>query len=175
MELAYGKSLPERKRQSGHVNVFGSNGIVGNHNEKLVDGPGIIIGRKGTAGTIIWSHSDFFPIDTTFYIVAKNHIMSLLYLYHELHAQDLPHLISDSAVPGLNRNIVYMNRIVIPPTFLINKFDLIVAPFFSQMNVKNEENNKLENTRDTLLPKLISGQIRINDPEQFLNERGIEN
>lgn len=67
-EFAYGKGLKSEKRTEGEYLVVGSNGIVGTHNEYLVEGPGIVIGRKGTIGEVAWIHKNFFPIDTTFYI-----------------------------------------------------------------------------------------------------------
>ena len=68
IEFAYGKGLPETKRQGGEYPVIGSNGIIGSHSDYLVEGPGIVIGRKGTLGEVYWVEKNFFPIDTTFYI-----------------------------------------------------------------------------------------------------------
>ena len=99
-EFAYGKSLPQKKRISGEILVYGSNGIVGTHNEALVEGPGIIVGRKGNPGIITWAANDFFPIDTTFYIITN---MPMLFAFYQLDCLDLPRLSADSAVPGLNR------------------------------------------------------------------------
>lgn len=48
IELAYGKALKADNRALGEVPVYGSGGIVGYHNESLVNGPGIVVGRKGT-------------------------------------------------------------------------------------------------------------------------------
>jgi len=45
VELVYGKSLPDRDRQKGEFPVYGSNGIVGQHNQSITKGPGIVIGR----------------------------------------------------------------------------------------------------------------------------------
>ena len=64
----YGKGLPQKKRLSGPFKVYGSNGCVDNHNESHVNGPGIIIGRKGSVGAVHLSLEPFWPIDTTFYI-----------------------------------------------------------------------------------------------------------
>jgi len=63
-EFAYGKGLKADERQSGSIPVYGSNGQVGWHDEALVGGPGVVIGRKGNPGTVVWSQTDFFPIDT---------------------------------------------------------------------------------------------------------------
>ena len=66
-EFHYGDSLKENRRQPGHVPVFGSNGIVGWHNEATTSGPTIVIGRKGSIGEINWSDVPCFPIDTTYF------------------------------------------------------------------------------------------------------------
>lgn len=71
IELAYGKALKADNRRDGAIPVYGSNGQVGWHDEKLVSGPGIVVGRKGNPGIVIWVDSDFFPIDTTFYVLPK--------------------------------------------------------------------------------------------------------
>jgi len=68
LELAYGKALKAEDRQEGTVPVYGSNGQVGLHDERLVAGPGIIVGRKGNPGIVTWTPTDFFAIDTTFSI-----------------------------------------------------------------------------------------------------------
>ena len=64
--LNYGKSLPKNKRLSGDVPVYGSAGLIGWHNKALVQSRGIIIGRKGTIGSVYKSEVPFFPIDTSF-------------------------------------------------------------------------------------------------------------
>ena len=106
IELAYGKSLPSQARQSGRIGVFGSNGLVGTHTESCVDGPGIIVGRKGSVGEIVYSHQPFWPIDTTYYVVNK-HNHNWRFLYYLLQHCDLTGLNSHSAVPGLNREDAY--------------------------------------------------------------------
>ena len=80
IELAYGKALKEENRRAGSIPVFGSNGQIGWHDQKLVDGPGIIVGRKGNPGVVTWAPTDFFAIDTTFYVVPKTECRSLQFL-----------------------------------------------------------------------------------------------
>ena len=67
-EFRYGKSLPEAVRRAGHVAVFGSNGIVGSHDEAITDGRAIIVGRKGSVGAVQLSEDACWPIDTTYFI-----------------------------------------------------------------------------------------------------------
>ena len=113
IELAYGKSLPAQAREAGPFEVFGSNGCVGNHSEPLVSGPGIIVGRKGSAGQVAYSNQDFWAIDTTYYVVNKNG-HNWRFLYHLLSCAGLDELNSHSAVPGLNREIAYSVPISLP-------------------------------------------------------------
>jgi len=169
LEFAYGKSLKEEMRKPGNIPVYGSNGQVGWHNQALVDGPGIVVGRKGHPGTVKFVFTPFYPIDTTFYVIPKGSIKSFFYLYYALYFQDLKSLAADSAVPGLNRNIVYMNHVLIPPSKLLLLFDKIIESIFKKIESQEKQNSLLINIRDTLLPKLISGQISIKDAEKFLN------
>jgi len=84
LELVYGKSLPKTKRTDGNIPVYGSNGIVGFHCEAIVNEPGIIVGRKGSAGNIHFSKVPFCPIDTTFYITQQHSKLELDFLYYAL-------------------------------------------------------------------------------------------
>ena len=61
-----------KNRVAGAIPVYGSNGIVGSHNEAIVEAPGLIVGRKGSAGQIHRSLGPFCPIDTTFYVTAAD-------------------------------------------------------------------------------------------------------
>ena len=160
-ELAYGKALKEEIRRSGTILVFGSNGQVGWHDEALVKGPGIVVGRKGNPGTVTWAPTDFFPIDTTFYAVPKGECRSLYFLFYALRAHDLASLGADSAVPGLNRNMVYLSEQILPPPDVQDAFDEQVGPLFERISHNDEESRTLAALRDALLPKLLSGTLRV--------------
>lgn len=112
IELAYGKGLPQRSRIPGEFPVFGSNGQVDTHNESLLNGPGIIVGRKGSVGEVIWTNKDFWPIDTTYYVKLKNQDDNLKYWYYQLKTLGLNHLNSHSAIPGLNRDVAYAKPVI---------------------------------------------------------------
>ena len=68
LEFKYGKSLPAKRREGASYSVFGSNGMVGRHSEALVEGPVLIIGRKGSIGEIHQGDEPCWPIDTTYFI-----------------------------------------------------------------------------------------------------------
>ena len=161
VELAYGKALRAADRKGGQVPVYGSNGQVGWHDEKLADGPGIVIGRKGNPGTVTWAHGDFFPIDTTFYVVPRSANGGLPFFFFALTSQDLPSLSADSAVPGLNRNLAYMNKQLAPNRKLVDAFNGFATEIFTRRHHLEEESRSVAAQRDALLPKLVSGQLRL--------------
>jgi type I restriction enzyme S subunit len=162
VQLAYGKPLKEESRQPGKVAVYGSNGPIGLHSKALVRGPGIIIGRKGNPGKVTFSTEDFFPIDTTFYVIPKAQISSIYFLFHVLSLQDLESLNADSAVPGLNRNVAYLNKILVPPSKIVQAFDVRIGnTIYNKISINTAEIYTLSLLRDSLLPKLISGKFRI--------------
>lgn len=161
IELVYGKALKEENRITGDYVVVGSNGLVGTHSEYLVEAPGIVIGRKGTIGEVNWIDKHFYPIDTTFYIRDLMRVDGLYFHYFILKAQDFKRINSDSAVPGLNRNEAYKNEIIIPDRNVVVMFNRLVQEFFLKKKVNKEQNEVLSSIRDSLLPKLMSGKVRM--------------
>ncbi len=163
VELAYGKALKADDRQGGDIPVYGSNGQIGWHDDKLVEGPGIVVGRKGNPGIVSWVHIDFFPIDTAFYVVPKNVHWKLHFLFFVLDAQDLPSIAADSAVPGLNRNLAYMNRQILPDNIITGAFNDSIQALFARRYRMEEESRALSALRDALLPGLVSGEVLVGD------------
>lgn len=167
LELAYGKPLKAENRTNGNVPVYGSNGLIGWHDEKLIDGPGIVVGRKGNPGTVTWVESGFYPIDTTFYVISINRV-GLRFLYHALMCHDLTSLGADSAVPGLNRNLAYISKQLVPHDSLDFVFENLTKKLFLSSHNLNKQSMDGTEIRDTLLPKLISGEIRVPDAEHLV-------
>ncbi|MFQ4146179.1 restriction endonuclease subunit S [Chlorogloeopsis sp. ULAP02] len=169
-EFAYGKALKAEDRQPGDVPVYGSNGQIGWHNQVLVKDFGIVVGRKGNPGVVTWVSKDFYPIDTTFYVIPKSEIRSLHYLFHALSNIDLASLGADSAVPGLNRNLAYMTKILVSDYALQKAFHELISILSKQVDVNIEQSRTLSVIRDTLLPKLMSGEIRVREAEKIVGE-----
>jgi type I restriction enzyme S subunit len=167
--LSYGKALKKTVRVDGPYPVYGSGGITGSHNEPLVAGPGIIVGRKGTVGSIYWEPKDFFPIDTAYYVSPKNG-GSLSFSYYLLQTLGLRDMNTDAAVPGLNRNNVYRLEIPSYPVPIIERFTQIADSISRKISASSAESDLLTEFRDTLLPKLFSGELTIPDAESQLAE-----
>lgn len=158
VELAYGKGLKADHRIDGPVPVYGSGGIIGYHNESMVKGPGIIVGRKGNVGSVFWSYEDFFPIDTVFFVQTQT---CLHYVYYNLQTQNF--INNDAAVPGLSRNQAYLLPFLLPDKKTLDSFQHLTDTFFRQIRNLESRNTNLRATRDLLLPRLISGDLDISD------------
>ena len=115
--IKYGKSLREdRRRADGSVPVAGAAGVVGYHDEPLSKGCTIVIGRKGSVGTVTYLAKPCFPIDTTFYIDEVKTDIDLRYLYLSLvvRENDLKELRGGTGVPGLNVRVLEKLSIPVP-------------------------------------------------------------
>lgn len=161
LDLVYGKGLKENLRTGSGFPVVGSSGIVGLHSESLVESPGIVIGRKGTLGKVTYLFENFFPIDTTYFVKSKVDSVGLFYEYFLLKSMNFEEMNSDSAVPGLNREIALSTEIRIPSTLKINEFNSRCSVLFDKIKANRSQIRTLTTLRDTLLPKLMSGEIRV--------------
>ena len=74
-------------------------------------------------------------------------------------------------VPSIARPVSYLKSIelVVPPKPLVDQFDTSVRTFHQRISIDKSETESLAKLRDALLPKLISGELRV--PEAVANER----
>ena len=163
-ELAYGKALPAPKRIPGKYPVYGSGGITGYHACAWNQSPSVIVGRKGTVGSLYWEDRPCFPIDTVFYVVSKG--IPLTFCFYLLNSLNLEQMNTDAAVPGLNRNNVYRLAGPWSARDLITHFDATVRSLRERIFTAHEDSRVLTTTRDLLLPKLMSGELRVRDAER---------
>ncbi len=143
MSLKYGKSLPKKRRKDGSVPVYGSGGVGGFHNEKLVDGPGIVVGRKGSVGTVYWESGPFYPIDTTFFVEPLHGSHWMPYLHRLLDRMDIQRLGADSAVPGVNRGTLLAQKAVVPTDSWAKRFAETVGPLRARADLLDRESETL--------------------------------
>ena len=158
IELSYGKALKSDMRRPGAVPVYGSGGITGWHDTPLVKEASVVVGRKGTVGSIYWESRPFFPIDTVFYVKAAK---PLTYCHQLLMTLGLNDMNTDAAVPGLNRENVYRLKVPDVPSVATAAFDDIVSALRRSIDRNNDQAQTLSDARDALLPRLISGQQQL--------------
>ncbi len=156
LRLEYGTSLPERKRVPGKVPVIGSAGVVGFHNQSTVEGPGIVVGRKGSIGTVTWIAEDFAPIDTTYCAVPANELIDVRWVYHLLAREDLAMLNRATGVPGLNRDDVYALSRLIPPFTEQRAIAAVLDAIDAAIERTEAVISATERQRDALLHELLT-------------------
>ncbi|KAB1231417.1 restriction endonuclease subunit S [Chryseobacterium viscerum] len=130
--LEYGKSLPKDNRHNGKYPIYGANGIIGYHNEFSVEGPVIIIGRKGSVGSVHISNENCWPIDTT-YFVKPTYSLNFKFIFFLMESLNLVQLDKSTTIPGLNRDNVYEQIIRLPPLNEQEKIVLKLEELFSSL------------------------------------------
>lgn len=162
--LQRGFDLPKSKRTDGQFPLMAASGQDGTHNEGKVRGPGVVTGRSGKLGVVNLVIEDFWPLNTTLWI--KEYPRSNPYhAYFFLQTIPLEQFNSGSAVPTLNRNHVHNRPVTLPSQDVLNKYADLVKDNFIQILNRRIQSETLEKLRDTLLPKLISGELRLDDVE----------
>lgn len=156
VELHYGKALRANNRMGGRVAVIGSSGVVGHHDEELVEGPAIVVGRKGNVGNVVWSPRGCWPIDTTYYVSTH---LPLRYVYEQLCRAAFMN--THAAVPGLSREQAYSLPFLLPPPRLMSMFANFSDTLGALVVPLTEQMQRLVWIRDLLLPKLVTGQIDV--------------
>jgi len=168
ISLEYGKGLAEINREQGRYPVVGSNGIIGFHNKPMVNGPGIVVGRKGTIGAVSWLDSDFWPIDTTYYVKILDKEIDLKWLFFALVKLNLPKLSLADVVPGLKRDLVYALKLPLPPLPEQRKIAEILSTIDEAIDKVYEAIEKTQRLKKGLMQTLLTkgiqkGRFKIQD------------
>ncbi|MBI3272660.1 MAG: restriction endonuclease subunit S [Planctomycetes bacterium] len=168
--LEYGKGLVGYQHEEGAFPVYGTNGPIGSHSEALCPHPGIIVGRKGAYRGIHFSTKPFYVIDTAYYVEPRGKL-DLRWAYYSLLNEDINSMDSGSAIPSTSRDDFYGLPIVAPPDTLQERFAGILEPLWSRQEANDLESRTLAALRDTLLPKLLSGEIRVADAQKLVEPK----
>ncbi|EGR3405965.1 restriction endonuclease subunit S [Vibrio parahaemolyticus] len=162
VEFKYGKALPAKTRTNTGFPVYGSGGTVGYHEEFLVEGPVIVIGRKGSYGSVYKIDSPSFPIDTTYYI-DRLYDQPIEFWFRYLQYLPLDQMNRSSAIPGLNRQDAYNLIVSIPPLNeqirIANKLDSILAKVDKAQARLDKIPAILKRFRQSVLAAATSGEL----------------
>jgi type I restriction enzyme S subunit len=159
LSLEYGSGLPDRERTHGPYPVVGSNGIIGYHSKAIVKGPGIVVGRKGSIGAVSWIDSDFWPIDTTFYVKIETSNIFLKWLFYELVYLNLGRFRLADVVPGLKRELVHSLRMPLPPFSEQQKIAEILSTVDEAIQKTDEVIATSERLKKGLMQELLTKGI----------------
>lgn len=158
-------TMPQKDKicDSGYP-LFSGYKIVGYYPEKMFDEPQLIIVARGVGGTgdIKYTPAECYLTNLAIAIILNNRNYEE-YVYHYLMCQDMKVLNTGSAQPQITVSSLEKYKLCVPEETLVKKFSNIVLPIRSRMRNNRIENNKLELLRDSLLPKLMSGELDVSD------------
>lgn len=133
-------------------------GVVKSH-DVLIYKDGAYVGRKGMFGNGFPFTE--FAVNEHVFILRANEKAGQVFLYFLLQEEELAQLNSNSAQPGLNQQAMNAFEIILPPFELIQDFEVLAEPLVDKIFGNANQIRTLQKLRDTLLPKLISGEVRV--------------
>jgi type I restriction enzyme S subunit len=155
-----GKSSPERNNNFEYP-VYGANGIIGYSKSFNSNGKNIVIGRVGSyCGAVYYTVEKSFITENA--IVAENKYKnSSVFCYITLQNLKLNNFRVGSGQPLLNQTILSSIKIFVPSINVIERFEEVAYSFYSSIYENENQSSILTELRDTLLPKLMKGEIKI--------------
>ncbi|HDG5527527.1 TPA: restriction endonuclease subunit S [Staphylococcus aureus] len=161
------KNKVDKKDIENVVPIIGASKIMGYTNDYLYNEKIIIIGRVGTHGVIQRFSTRTWPSDNTFVIISDFESI----IYQVLKSIDYISLNRGSTQPLLSQKDIKNTKVAMPTNeTLLSTYQKENNHILKMMDQKNIENQKLTQLRDTLLPKLMSGEIEIPDDIEVNND-----
>lgn len=147
-----GFDITKTEQSDGIVPIVSSSGISSYHDKWKIKAPGVVIGRKGTLGTVHFLDRDYWPHDTTLWIkdFKGNDPRFLFYFLQTLKLQNFD---VGASNPTLNRNHIHKIKIIFPKTVAIQKKVAAILSAYAELI----ENNK---RRIVLMEKLAEETYR---------------
>lgn len=158
--VRYGKD--HKKLADGIYPVYGSGGVMRYVEKPLYDKESVLIPRKGTLNNVMYVNKPFWSVDTMFFTEMKLPNVAK-FVFHFVKSKDLASLNAGSAVPSMTTDILNAMELPIPDADTFYKFENIVAPLYQAMQQNALESSKLAELRDSLLPRLMSGELDVSD------------
>ncbi len=143
--LEYGKALRGYSGAVGSFRVFGTNGPIGWTSQRLAEGPGVILGRKGAYRGVHYSPDPFFVIDTAYYVVPKTDL-EVRWLYYAIIHHQLGKIDDGSPIPSTTRAAVYPREIAVPSL----DEQRAIADVLGALDDKIEQNRRTAQTLERL-------------------------
>jgi len=156
--VRYGKD--HKKLADGAYPVYGSGGIMRYAERPLYDKESVLIPRKGTLNNVMYVNEPFWSVDTMFYTEMRMPNIAK-FVYHFVKSKDLASMNAGSAVPSMTTDILNAMELSIPSKAALAEFENIVAPMYRAMKDNGTQSNQLAILRDSILPKLMSGEIDV--------------
>jgi type I restriction enzyme S subunit len=158
LDIRYGKD--HKMLEDGDYPCYGSGGVMRRVNKYLHEGESVLIPRKGSLNNIMIANGVFWTIDTMFYTIPKMRNVAK-YAYYMLSSIDMESLNAGAALPSMTTNILSNMDILLPSQNVLEKFESYLSPMFSGIDALTKENQTLAAIRDRLLPRLLSGELKV--------------
>jgi len=159
LEIKYGKD--HKKLADGNIPVYGSGGIMRYADSFLYDKESILIPKKGTLTNLFYIDEPFWTVDTIFWSKINSEKVSGKFLFSFLKTMDLSNLNVGSAVPSLTTKVLNEIKILLPSLEEQKEFNEYADNAWVKTKSNLKQIKTLENLRDTLLPKLMSGEVKV--------------
>ncbi|GBR03204.1 restriction endonuclease subunit S [Acetobacter oeni] len=151
------------------IPVYGGNGISWFTNKKLFDDKFLVTGRVGTLGTVFRVQEACWVSDNALCLFPKNDA-GFEYLFFALSQIDILSLNSGSTQPLLTQTSLAAQNCLLPNQRVILSFHEYVFPWFESQRHLVSQNRTLAILRDTLLPRLMSGELRVAAARELIEE-----
>ena len=158
LDIKYGKD--HKMLEDGIYPCYGSGGVMRYVNEYLFEGESVLIPRKGSLNNIMIANGAFWTIDTMFYAIPKMENVTK-YAYYMLSSVDMESMDVGAALPSMTTNILTNMDILVPSKAILSQFESYLTPMFNGIETLTRENQTLTTTRDRLLPRLLSGELKV--------------
>ena len=149
----------ETKTKEFNIPLFGASKIMGYTKEFSYDEDILIIGRVGTHGVVQRVNYPCFPSDNTF-VIKSNYYG---FVYQLLKRIDYDSLNTGSTQPLITQKSLKTVNVVLPDENTLSRFEKISKIYFDNIYNNQKEITSLTKLRDTLLPKLMSGEIDVSE------------
>ena len=171
-----GKTITKKKTVEGEVPVVaGGLEPAYFHNQSNVDAPVTAISASGAnAGFVRIYFQDIWASDCSYISREQTDVPYFWYVFLKSNQEKIYHMQQGAAQPHIYPSDLMRLIAILPNDLKLQKsFEELVTPFFDKTSISQREMRILSDLRDTLLPKLISGRLRIPDAEKFLSKAGV--
>ena len=161
--ISSGKRPTDRSDQASGsclTPLYGGAGVMGYTSAPLFDQPKILTGRVGTLGKVHIAYPPFWASDNVLVITPKDEA-TFSFVLHCLKSVDVLALNRGSTQPLLTQRDLGAQRGVIPSQIIVAEFENVIAPLYERIQQNEAQAKTLADLRETLLPRLISGRIRL--------------
>lgn len=158
--VKYGKD--HKKLEDGTIPCYGSGGVIRYVEKALYDQESVLIPRKGSLNNVLYVNEPFWSVDTMFFTMMKMPNVAK-FVYHFVKEKDLVAMNTGSAVPSMTSDVLNAMELLIPSSKSLEEFETKVRPLYDAMKKNEMESKKLSELRDSLLPKLMSGELDVSD------------